>query len=55
MVIMHSKAYEEFVLSVNTNGYRQGYDSLLFSKIDSEERDEIEKIVVDIHIKKLKE
>ena len=42
---MHSDAYNEFIKSVNLDGYKQGYNDKLFELILPQERDEVEQIV----------
>lgn len=40
-----SDAYKEFIIRVNSDGYKQGYNEKLFELILPQERDEIEQIV----------
>lgn len=44
---MHSETFNLFVKSINTDGYRQGYDPFLFQKIFRDEREETEKLIID--------
>lgn len=46
---MHSKAYNEFIKKVNTQGYKryvEGYNPDLLSQINVEEKNEIEQIIL---------
>ena len=42
---MHSEDFMDFIKSVNTDGYRQGYNERLFELIYPEERAELEEII----------
>lgn len=44
---MHSDTFNMFLNRITTDGYRQGYDPLLFQKIFKDERDETEKLIVN--------